>query len=398
MSYNCKLDTGKTIRYSLKRRKRDPHYLVCFRGPDRKRLERSTYATSLQRAQDSAEATIAEVYAPKPEAGPESECLTWDEAIERMQKSMEGEKLRVGSIQQYVYAVRSLEKTIEGRRGPAEISVGDAEAYKLKRAEDVKDVTVAHNLRHLTAAYSTWFRDKLKILTENPFADVAPPILDKPHKRIIQEAEETAFREWLSERWDAWRLPLLLLDVKSAIGCRIGELCAASKLKDGRIVFEAETTKGRKERRCLLPAEIFTELKAIAGKTFLFERFADELREIHTRRGNLPHAARVKEFAPSRLKKWLEDEAKLYFETTGADRFKLHNFRGTFITRARMAGMTADDIAHAAGVSPQVAREHYENTDNTAISDMVLRASWGQPAPKAEGKKQRGGRKRVREK
>jgi hypothetical protein len=50
---------------------------------------------------------------------------------------------------------------------------------------------------------------------------------------------------------------------------------------------------------------------------------------------------------PARLKRWIQDEAKNYFDTTKARKFKLHNFRGTAMSTARVAGVSTDDDAIA---------------------------------------------------
>lgn len=53
-------------------------------------------------------------------------------------------------------------------------------------------------------------------------------------------------------------------------------------------------------------------------------------------------------------------------------KFKLHNFRGTAMSRARMAGVSYDDAAVAFGCNPQTMRQHYIALDETEISDRVM--------------------------
>jgi hypothetical protein len=83
-----------------------------------------------------------------------------------------------------------------------------------------------------------------------------------------------------------WRFPILFLEVKGLVGCRITELASASTqaLTDSRIVFGAATTKGRKQPKVRLLPEVFEELRLLAGPTFIFETFSDALRTLHTRR------------------------------------------------------------------------------------------------------------------
>ena len=104
----------------------------------------------------------------------------------------------------------------------------------------------------------------------------------------------------------------------------------------------------------------------------MFEAFADQLRAIRRNRGNHHHAKAVRDFSPHRLVGWLQDQLSLYFKETGAERFKLHNFRGTAMSRARMAGVGESDAAIAFGCTPGTMREHYLALDEEAIADGVF--------------------------
>ena len=80
----------------------------------------------------------------------------------------------------------------------------------------------------------------------------------------------------------------------------------------------------------------------------------------------------VKDFSSSRLKVWLQKEVGRYFDTTEAKRFKLHNFRGTAMSRARMADITEDDAAIAFGCNPSTMRQHSLELDKVAVADDVF--------------------------
>ena len=164
------------------------------------------------------------------------------------------------------------------------------------------------------------------------------------------------------------------METKAAIGCRIGELSAAltCNLHEGRLYFTADTTKGREARACLLPAALYQELQAIAGPTYLFERFSEELRAVYRAKGNRYAANAVKDFAPKRLKRWIQDAAKAYFDTTKAPHFKLHNFRGTAMSKARLAGVSYDDAAVAFDCDPRVMQQHYAAFDKATVADRVF--------------------------
>jgi integrase len=135
----------------------------------------------------------------------------------------------------------------------------------------------------------------------------------------------------------------------------------------GRLTFTSETTKGRKERSPLLPTGLYRELKRIAGPTYVFERFADELRQRQIGRAVGP-------FKPKQLKKWLERQLREYRKANfNAKKFKLHNYRATAISRAREAGIAPADAAIAFGVDPRTAQQHYTALDELAVSDAVFR-------------------------
>jgi hypothetical protein len=189
-------------------------------------------------------------------------------------------------------------------------------------------------------------------------------------------AQPNAFTDWLSRQWGGWRLPLLFLEVKASIGCRIRELAASPtrNLTDGRLAFEAVTAKGRKTRRSKLPSSLYEELQSVAGPSYLFEVFPDQLCDLLLERGRPHHAKCVKfPFDPARLVNWLQDRL-VEFRESHADipRFKLHNFRGTAMSRAKEAGASYDEAAIAFGCHPETMRRHYIRLEETVISDAVM--------------------------
>ena len=81
----------------------------------------------------------------------------------------------------------------------------------------------------------------------------------------------------------------------------------------------------------------------------------------------------VRSFTPYRLVNWLEDQVVEYLKAhPKVKKFKLHNFRGTAMSRARMAGVSYDDAAVAFGCNPQTMRQHYIALDEVEISDRVM--------------------------
>jgi hypothetical protein len=369
----CVLADGRRIRFSLKRRPRDPYYLASFRGPDGLRKERSTKEPNKRRATDAAVSIIKTEFAPKL---PEKPNPSWDEAIAMMKAYMEGDNLRPGTIQQYELVVGHLRRLYPDTYGPGDITPGTAQKFKVLRlVEKVLPVTVAGNVDNLSIVFGHWFCDVCKVLESNPFAGVEPPKYEKKPPRVISPEEETAFLTWLARKVGKWRLPFLFLEVKSLTGCRIGELAKApsENLREGRLYFEAVTTKGRKQRAVKLPEALYDELKKLAGPAFVFEKFSQQLRSFYQKKGKNRYVPMVKDFGPGRLVNWLEDRVVGYLKANPkAKKFKLHNFRGTAMSKARMAGVSYDDAAIAFGCNSQTMRQHYMALDEVEISDRVM--------------------------
>jgi hypothetical protein len=70
---------------------------------------------------------------------------------------------------------------------------------------------------------------------------------------------------------------------------------------------------------------------------------------------------------------WLQDQATAYFKAhPEVRRFKLQNFRGTAMSKAKMAGVSYEDAAIAFGCNPNTMREHYLALAETEITDRVM--------------------------
>ena len=76
------------------------------------------------------------------------------------------------------------------------------------------------------------------------------------------------------------------------------------------------------------------------------------------------------------MKRWVQKEKEEYLAAHEGDskvrHFKLHNLRGTAMSRAKQAGATYDQASIAFGCHPETMRKHYLHLDETAISDGVF--------------------------
>jgi integrase len=379
-SETCVLDDGTRVRFSLKKRARDPFYLASFRGPDGRRRELSSKEENKKRAIDAAIVLIRAAFEPATEARKNP---SWDEAVEAMTRQAVANNLRTGTIQQYIIAIKHLRRAFPATHGPAEITPTMASRFKADRKNSggwgrgISVRTLKGNIDSLNIVYNKWWIRESKILTSNPFAEVSPPKLDKPRPRVLLPEEVTSFLDWMATRWRGWRLPILFLETKRLLGCRIMELASASTdaLRDGRLYFPADETKGRKERGVRLPAAVYEELRSIAGKQYVWECFADELRRVYLSRG-WRRASRIEAtYQPARFRKWLQRQKREYLKKNPtAKAFKLHNLRGTAMTRAKEAGISYEDAAVAFGCNPDTMRKHYVALDETLIADRVMEA------------------------
>ena len=364
----CELADGARVRYSLKKRERDPCYLVCFRGADRKRKERSTKEHNQKRAHDAALAIIKRTY-----SQPDNR-LSWTDARKLLRDRTAGHNLRAGSIAAYLSALSLLQRVFPESFGPADVTPEMAEHFKAERGKVVCPRTVKGNLQHLQTAYA-WLEGS------NPFTGVKWPKVDAKEPILVPRDAFDLFLDWLAQRWEAWRLPALFLEVQQTIGCRISELAhlATDRLHDGRAYFATETTKGRQARACKLPAALFQEMQSIAGPTYVFERFAEELRAFHARHGENEYVGRIRAYTPTRLRLWIEEQHRLYFEQTEVEHWKLHTAtRGAAMSKARMNGVLESDAAVYFGCQPATMHKHYLALNREKLGDSVAEKLFGE--------------------
>lgn len=394
---SVQLSDGRFVKYRVTARPSEPFYFVYFRGVDGKRLEKSTGQSSRKRADDRAIQIIQEEFAPRPVGSN----VTWDEAVVALTKAMLANNNRPSTIDDYLDSIRVFRAVFPSTKGPAEVTPRMAKAFKAEyqsqqyyrgkrkakpeepangkpasKGHSRKPQTLNSRLRKLRVIWSRWFIKELEYFADNPWKDVTPPKLEKLTPRYLTPDEIQAFFAWLSERWQGWRLPTLFFTVKSFLGNRILELCSltSDQLQEGRIVFPADETKGRKERKAILPPEVFAEIQAISGPTYVWEAFPCELRE-RLKALERPWRKVQPQFSPKRLKWWLQDEIDDYCKAhPEVKRFSAHAFRKRAMTEAWRLGIPLEKAAIAFGCNPNTMRKHYIALDETATADEVLTA------------------------
>jgi integrase len=378
------LSTGERVRYALLERRdaESSGYHVRFRDPAGKRVLRSTGQAKKPQAIEAAHRLILEEYQ---QVAPSAERMTWDAGKERLRDALEADGKRPATVKGYMETIDKLVGLLPFAKGPADVTSKMAEDFKTKYAKGKfvrkrdkegapefprKAKSLDSRLRTLKAVF-TWFK-KLRLVEGNPFEGVAQPELDRHEVKFVRETDVGEFFEWLEARYPGWRMPALFFTVKALTGCRLDDLCTirSKQLQDGRLVFSAERTKNRSERYAVLPAEVFGELRAYAGKSYLWEGYPAELKaEIEKKQA--PTHRLNPEFSPRRLYLWIVALMQDYQKETGSD-LSSHDFRRAAFTRAAEDDIHPKRAAVAFDVTPETMMRYYTATEKKRTADDVL--------------------------
>src|SRR5262249_15394357 len=198
-----------------------------------------------------------------------------------------------------------------------------------------------------------------------------PPRADKLPVRFATDEMVQHFCDWIAERFGEWPFPKLFLATKAYTGCRLMDLCSlrSAQLRDGRLVFPASVTKGRKERAVPLPDDLFQALDAFKGKTWLWEAYVAGLKAALTAKKWPTHQLKD-EFSPQRLYSWIETQFADY-RTAFPDRPVLttHMFRKRAFTQAWEAGIDARRASIAYGCNVDTLMKYYVAMDEQEVTD-----------------------------
>ena len=363
------------VRFSLLQRHPEPYWNIRFRSPDGRRLERSTGKTKRGDALAEAPAIILKTYKPADDA-PSAAFTRWDQAIALMRKEMAASGLRDGTIGDYFTCLQTVRNVFpSGVLGPNDVTERHAGEYVEKRMRSAKAVTVRGNIVKLRALWTKWFIDRMGICGANPWDGVDLPKADKKDPRVLTDAEELKFLNWLGKKFAGWRLPLLWFQVKGFVGSRSFDITSlrTEQLRDGRIVFPAETTKGREDRPALVPPLLYQELQAVAGPTHVFETFHKGLRECYKRNGSLRqlYLQRVQPAAhdplAARRRGGVPKAAPRSAVLQAAQLARDGNY-----PRLELTNGNIDAVAIAFDCNPDTIRKYYAGLNKKQVADEVL--------------------------
>ncbi len=162
------------------------------------------------------------------------------------------------------------------------------------------------------------------------------------------------------------------------------DLCAlkSAQLRDGRLIFPPDLTKGRKERAVPLDDNLFDALDGFKGETWLWERYVPGLKAAIKAKGFPSHRI-MDEFGPKRLYFWVEsvfaDYRKAY-----PDRPLLttHMFRKRAFTLAWEKGVDVRRASIAYGCNVDTLMRHYVSMDEQQVTDDVFEQMTGKKKTK----------------
>ena len=373
------LPDGRLVGYDLTRPGRVRR--VRFLDPDGKRVELSTGCRTEADAHVEAAKIVLKTYFPKPDSLPGR--ATWDTALAELAATP---GLRPDSVRGYAVAVRAFRATVPGTRGPAEVTPELAHRFKrlyltgrTKRGKASDARTYARSpatcrtyLRSLRSLWNTHFRE-LGYVRDNPWAGVPYPEVERKAVKAPAEDRVAEFFAWLGARYPGWPLVRLFCEVKALAGCRTLDLCLvrSEQVAGGRLTFTAAQTKHRKERAVALPPDLFAALRALAGPTYLWERYTADAR-VHR-----PGPRNKPEFAPKTLYWAVTNIFREFNRARPGTRLKPHDLRKRAITLTAMASQNVDATAQAIGIDPQTARRYYLDAQAAFNADDLMRRMAG---------------------
>jgi integrase len=372
------LPNGKKVGFSFK--ERGNIYRVVFRHPtEDKYVEISTGCTTKADANSEAARLILNSYGYN--KGKDPRKVTWAEALAELQKLP---TIRFNTFEGFRTAINNFRQTITSSKGPGDVTIADAEKFKLQfaatpwkrsKATDAKlrvrsKTTVHTNLRMLKILWNQQFKALGFVGRVNPWEGIKLPKLPKTAVHIPSEQEVEDFFIWIEKRYPGWELIRLFFEVKALSGCRLMDLCSAKSakldVKAKTLTIPPEDDKTDQERVIPLPEDIAATLDRIKGPTFLWEQYVKDARQYRWGTKNRD------QFTPQLLSTVVKNISVEYRKQTG-NRIRSHDFRRRAITLFAKATGSADAVKQTFNLDAQTARRYYLAAESLDARDMLAK-------------------------
>jgi integrase len=306
--------------------------------------------------------------------------VTWEKVAEELPKAAD---LRERTLDTYMSAVRILRQHLPGSKGPADVTPEAAKRFRheygagtfkrSKRADATEykrsPKTVENAVRRLSGLWNHLRRVGL-CGRDNPWEDVPRPTVPKKPVAVPDEKTVKAFMTWVRDRYPAWPLLSLFVEVKMLAGCRTMDLCRVSSagLCDGILTIDAASDKTHRQRTVPLPADLFKKLSAIKGRTFLWESYTEGARKYRP-------GTRNRDTFSIKTLYWAVSNLFREFNESRPDLPKLtpHGLRRRAITLTTLATQSVDQTAEAIGIDPATARRYYLDAKQAFDGHSLMR-------------------------
>jgi integrase len=344
---------------------------------------------------DEAKKHIKQIFCP-PILFPELTAKTWNDLLEEVKKLPQIREMTINSFERSIRAFKEVMPEIES---PADVSDERVRRFgKLWLAGDNKKypgvarspVTLSYYVRALSAFYNHLF--DLGYVSRNPWKGFKVPKTEKKRKPVPTEAATSDFFTWLTNRYPDWKSLHALIELKAISACRTADVCQlkTTQLRDGCLTFTADITKTKEDRSLPLPDDLFTTLKELAGKEYLWENLYQECR---TKRKGRGRSHMREAFSWKSIYSILNNIFREYNdEHPDQPRFTPHALRRRAITLTVKATGSVDAAATAIGVHAVTAKTHYLDAQRAFETHETMKKVANVLRPKRHQKDTKSGR------
>lgn len=371
-------DHGK-VGYTLS--KRGSFYMVRFIDRKNRYVRKTTGMTERNEARIEAGRLILRAY--RPEQFEKLAPLTWDELLQKLETAMTVNGNRPRSYDAYACALHAIRDALPETTGPHDIGPDEAQRFKEQflstgfKKSKAKDAVIHERskvsfncyLRHARSIWSKWFKE-LKMAGPNPWKSVAFAKVDKKTPEAPDEDVLVEFFQFVRNRYPGWDMPILFLQTKCLVGCRLMDLCSlrSDQLRHGALIFGSENLKTRDFRRVPLPPNLYRALDDLKGETFLWERYPEQCYACLTAQGKHRAAVRLHmQFTPKNFSEFIVKLFRWFQKATGK-RLRSHMLRKRAITLLFAEGVPAQVAAKMLGMDVQTAQKYYLDMDKIDTS------------------------------